>query len=165
MTADKDFKHLVRAFAREHGLSYASARSHLRESESHRREEHRTVRFEPVLPILRVFDETKAKQFYIDYLGMTIDWEHRFDDGMPLYMQVSRGALVLHLSEHHGDGTPGTHVLANMDGIADLCAELAAKAGIATINPGLEHDELGTWMKVTDPFGNQLGFRQATERH
>lgn len=46
----------------------------------------------------------------MDYLGCTVDWEHRFDDLAPLYMQVSRGSLVLHLSEHYGDGTPGAVV-------------------------------------------------------
>jgi glyoxalase superfamily protein len=50
--------------------------------------------------ILRIFDEAKAK----------VDWEHRFEEGLPLYMQVSRDGSVLHLSEHRGDGTPGVAV-------------------------------------------------------
>jgi len=55
-----------------------------------------------VIPIMRIFDERRAREFYVDYLGFAVDWEHRFDGQGPLYMQVSRGALVLHLSEHHG---------------------------------------------------------------
>ena len=39
------------------------------------------------VPILRMFDEAKAKEFYVDFLGFKIDWEHRFDAGAPLYMQ------------------------------------------------------------------------------
>ena len=62
--------------------------------------------FRRVVPVLRIFDVGKAKEFYAGFLGFTIDWEHRFDDRAPLYMQVSRNGLVLHLSEHHGDGTP-----------------------------------------------------------
>ena len=58
------------------------------------------------VPILRIFSVEKAKEFYVDYLGFTIDWEHRFSDGDPLYMQVSLGTLVIHLSEHHGDACP-----------------------------------------------------------
>ena len=54
-------------------------------------------------PILRIFDEARAREFYQDYLGFRIDWEHRFAPGMPLYLQVSRVDCVLHLSEHHGD--------------------------------------------------------------
>ena len=58
-------------------------------------------------PILRIFDEAKAREFYVGYLGFRIDWEHRFAPGMPLYLQVSRDGCVLHLSEHHGDACPG----------------------------------------------------------
>ena len=35
--------------------------------------------FHPVVPILRSFDEGKAREFYVDWLGFRIDWEHRFD--------------------------------------------------------------------------------------
>ena len=111
-----------------------------------------------VAPILRVFDEAKAKEFYVDYLGMTVDFEHRFEPDFPLYFQVSRDDVVLHLSEHHGDGTPGTHVLIYMTGAADLHAELQPKMSVGHNTPGLETDEIGTWVKVHDPFGNVLSF-------
>lgn len=68
------------------------------------------VAFSKAVPILRIFDINKARQFYVDYLGVTVDWEHRFSEDAPLYMQVSRGGMVLHLSEHHGDATPGSVV-------------------------------------------------------
>jgi hypothetical protein len=38
-----------------------------------------------------------------------VDWQEGEGD-QPIYLQVSRGDLVLHLSSHHGDGTPGTAV-------------------------------------------------------
>ena len=60
-----------------------------------------------IIPILRSFDEGKLRAFYLDYLGFLIDWEHRFGPGMPLYLQVSRGDWIIHLSEHHGDACPG----------------------------------------------------------
>jgi len=52
------------------------------------------------VPTLRIFDEAKAREFYVDFLGFAIDWEHRFEDGLPLYMQLSKDDCVLHLSEH-----------------------------------------------------------------
>lgn len=58
-------------------------------------------------PILRIFDEAKAKEFYVGFLGFTVDWEHRFEAGLPLYMQVSKDDCIIHLSEHHGDCSPG----------------------------------------------------------
>lgn len=68
------------------------------------------VTFQRVIPILRIFDVDRAREFYVDHLGFVVDWEHRFEERLPLYMQVSRGGLVLHLSEHHGDGAPGSTV-------------------------------------------------------
>jgi hypothetical protein len=61
----------------------------------------------PPILILRMFDEAKAKEFYLDFLGFTLDWEHRFEAQLPLYMQISKDRCILHLSEYHGDGSPG----------------------------------------------------------
>jgi hypothetical protein len=68
------------------------------------------IQFEQVIPILRIFDVPKADEFYLGFLGFSIDWDHRFDENAPLYRQVSRNGLVLHLSEHHGDGSPGARL-------------------------------------------------------
>jgi catechol 2,3-dioxygenase-like lactoylglutathione lyase family enzyme len=116
------------------------------------------MQLERVAPILRIFDEAKAKEFYVDYLGMTVDFEHRFEPGLPLYMQVSRDNIALHLSEHYGDGSPGTHVLIYTAGLDALHAELSPKSDIGRNRPGLETDEIGTWLVVYDPFGNVLKF-------
>ena len=117
------------------------------------------VSFTRVVPILRIFDVGKAREFYVDYLGCTIDWEHRFADGAPLYMQVSRAGLVLHLSEHHGDGTPGSTVYVETAGVRDFHAELRGRK-YRYLNPGLEGHEIGTCMTLLDPFGNTLRFNE-----
>ena len=57
------------------------------------------------IPILRIFSEDKAKEFYLDFLGFTWDWDHRFKPGLPLYARITRSGLTLHRSEHHGDST------------------------------------------------------------
>lgn len=67
------------------------------------------IEFLHAVPLLRIFDVAKAREFYVGWLGFTIDWEHRFDARAPLYMQVSRAGLVLHLTEHHGDCCPTSH--------------------------------------------------------
>ncbi|MFD8547788.1 glyoxalase superfamily protein [Streptomyces sp. NPDC059649] len=113
------------------------------------------VTFGRAVPVLRIFDVAKAHEFYVGHLGCTVDWEHRFEPGMPLYTQVSRGDLVLHLSEHHGDGTPGGVVYTELTGVRALHAELAAK-DYPYLRPGLEHDEIGWSLTLTDPFGNRL---------
>jgi catechol 2,3-dioxygenase-like lactoylglutathione lyase family enzyme len=65
------------------------------------------MRLSAAIPILRIFSEEKAKEFYVDFLGFRIEWEHRFGDNFPLYAQIKRSELIIHLSEHHGDATPG----------------------------------------------------------
>ena len=79
------------------------------------------------IPIMRIFDEDKAKEFYLGFLGMELDWEHRFEDGYPIYMQVSLGDFVLHLSEHSGDCTPGSKVFVNVSNLDQLFAQVTAK--------------------------------------
>ncbi len=115
-----------------------------------------------VVPVLRSFDETKARGFYLDYLGMTADWEHRFEPHLPLYLQVSRGDLVLHLSEHHGDATPGSTVYVAMTGLTQFHDELAER-DYPHLNPEVGTDELGTWLELIDPFGNRLRFHEPNE--
>jgi len=112
-------------------------------------------------PILRIFDEEKAKEFYVDFLGFKVDWEHRFEPGLPLYLQVSRGGCILHLSEHHGDCCPGSAMRIGVDGIDELHAELAARQ-YKHARPALDDTPWGTRdMSVKDPFGNRLTFTTA----
>jgi len=119
-----------------------------------------SIAFGPAIPTLRSFDEAKAKEFYIDFLGCTIDWEHRFEPTLPLYMQVSRGSLVLHVSEHHGDGSPGAHVSVETTGLDELHAELNGKA-YKYGRPGIvDRPWNARTLKVHDPFGNQIMFNE-----
>jgi catechol 2,3-dioxygenase-like lactoylglutathione lyase family enzyme len=104
--------------------------------------------------VLRSFDEAKAREFYVDFLGFTVDWKHRFEPGMPLYMQVSRAGIEFHISEHHGSGSPGAHVRVIIKGVRELHAELSAKK-YKYNRPGLERPEWGgTEVAVIDPANN-----------
>jgi uncharacterized glyoxalase superfamily protein PhnB len=95
-------------------------------------------------------------------LGFKVDWAHRFEDDLPLYMQISRGDCVLHLSEHHGDCCPGAALRIEINPIESFHQELAS-ARYKYARPGLEQTPWGsTDMKVTDPFGNRLTFTDAT---
>ena len=119
-----------------------------------------TIRFERTVPILRIFSEEKAKEFYLGFLGFRLDWEHRFEPDAPVYMQVSRGEMVLHLSEHHGDGAPGIVVFVDMIGLDDLHAEVTAKA-YRYLRPGIEDAPWGARvMTVIDPFSNRIRFSE-----
>jgi catechol 2,3-dioxygenase-like lactoylglutathione lyase family enzyme len=122
-----------------------------------------TITFERVIPILRIFDLAKADEFYLNYLGFRMDWDHRFDDNSPLYRQISRGDLILHLSEHHGDGSPGARIRVTMRGVEAFHKELAAKT-YRYMRPGLEATPWNTReIGVIDPFGNSLSFSEPIE--
>jgi uncharacterized glyoxalase superfamily protein PhnB len=109
-----------------------------------------------VIPVLRIFSIEKAKEFYFDYLGFKLDFEHRFDANAPLFMQVSRDGLVLRLSEHYGDGTPGSVFTAHVAGLRELHEELKAK-NYGYYRPGLEKTFYGALhLTLLDPFGNRL---------
>jgi uncharacterized glyoxalase superfamily protein PhnB len=113
--------------------------------------------FGKVTPILRIFDETKAKEFYVDFLGFTVDWEHRFQEDLPLYMQVSKDGCLLHLSEHHGDASPGAALRIETTELDAFRASLLKKH-YKYARPGIQEMPWGREMSIADPFGNKLIF-------
>jgi uncharacterized glyoxalase superfamily protein PhnB len=113
-----------------------------------------------VIPILRIFDVEKAREFYVGFLGFRVEWEHRFEEGAPLYMQISRGGLVIHLSEHHGDCCPGAAVFVRMTGLDELHREISAK-GYRFMRPGIRPTPWNArMMEVIDPFNNRIRFNE-----
>ncbi|TCM56228.1 hypothetical protein C8J36_103603 [Rhizobium sp. PP-F2F-G48] len=115
------------------------------------------VGIKPAIPIFRIFSVEKAMEFYLGFLGFKLDWEHRFSEGAPLYAQVSREGLTLHLSEHAGDTTPGTRIFVPIGDAKALQAELSSR-NYAHMNPGLETAPWGLEVTVTDPFANRITF-------
>ncbi|MGB3443817.1 MAG: glyoxalase superfamily protein [Actinophytocola sp.] len=116
------------------------------------------------VPILRIFDEAMAREFYVDYLGCTVEWEHRFEPGMPLYTRIRRDQLVIDLSEHHGDGTPGSAVWVPVTDVHALHGELSAK-NHPRQRPGVdEHAPGGPTLTIIDPFANVIRFCQVVDR-
>jgi uncharacterized glyoxalase superfamily protein PhnB len=112
------------------------------------------------IPLLRIFDPQLAKDFYGGFLGFDIDWEHRFDERAPLYMQVSRAGCVLHLTQHHGDCCPGSTVFVWMTGIDEFHAEITSK-GYPFNRPGIERTFYDSkCVEVIDPFGNRIRFNE-----
>ncbi|MGI9232771.1 MAG: glyoxalase superfamily protein [Woeseiaceae bacterium] len=109
-------------------------------------------------PVFRIFDETKAKEFYVGFLGFSVDWEHRFEEGLPLYFAVSRDDVKIHLTEHHGDCCPGAAVRIETDNLQALHGELGEK-NYGFARPGIEDMPWGSKeMSIMDPFGNRLTF-------
>ena len=117
--------------------------------------------FGKTTPILRILDEGKAKEFYVDFLGFKVDWEHRVEEGLPLYMQISKNDCILHLSEHHGDCCPGAAMRIETNELEAFQKALLAK-NHKYVRPSIEEMPWGSReMSVIDPFGNRLTFTSA----
>ena len=117
----------------------------------------------PAIPILRIFDVAIAHRFYLEALGFSVDWEHRFEGTSPLYTQISRDGILLHLSEHVGDGTPGSAVWIPVDDVRALYDEVRrAPFDALKQSPGFDAEDGpgGPGFSLIDPFGNQLRFAQ-----
>lgn len=117
-----------------------------------------------VKPILRIFDYEKALAFYIRWLGFTIDWEYK-QPGTPVYLQISFLEIVIHLSEHHGDASPGARVFIDDFKQLEAYQKRLLEKEYAYNKPGIVvpfYDAGALEMTVTDPFGNRLTF---VERH
>lgn len=130
-------------------------------SQSDNGKENDTLSATQTIPMLRIFDKSKAVEFYVDWLGFSVDWEHSFSEGKPpVYMQVSKSSIVIHLTEHHGDCTPGGKVYIECTGLRPYHRKLLDKQYLYNA-PGLE---IAPWkslcMEVVDPFGNKLLFSE-----
>jgi len=116
------------------------------------------------VPIIRIFSVEKAIEFYVGFLGFSTAWTHQRTDASPQYIQVARSGLTLHLSEHHGDASPGATVFVAAKGLAALHRELGAK-DYAYMRPGIEETDYGhRVLEVWDPFGNRLRFSERIEK-
>ncbi len=114
------------------------------------------------IPLLRIFDVAKAEAFYIDWLGFQTDWQHKFEENAPVYWQISKDNLTIHLTEHHGDCCPGAKVFVECTELTALHAGLIAK-NYRFNRPALEKAFWGALtMEVVDPFGNKLLFSEST---
>jgi uncharacterized glyoxalase superfamily protein PhnB len=114
--------------------------------------------YKSVTPIFRIFDIEKAKEFYIEYLSFNLDWQHQFEENFPLYLQVSSNDCIIHLSEHHGDCSPGAAIRVEVVGIEAMHEDLSSKK-YKYAKPAIEFTPWNTKeMQVTDPFGNKINF-------
>lgn len=118
------------------------------------------MQVDKVIPVLRIFDYAKAMEFYRDWLEFEVEWEHRFEPGAPVYIQLTKNGITLHLSEHHGDGSPGIQVFVWCTGLKTYHEALLAKQ-YTYGHPGLEKAFYEAWsMQVIDPFGNKITFNE-----
>lgn len=102
---------------------------------------------EQAIPILKTADAAAALPWY-ERLGFTKRWEHRFEPGFPLFVEVARGEVRLFLSEHEGDARPDGLVYLRLSDVDAVAAEFGLDA---------DDTEWGTReIELRDPDGNRL---------
>ncbi|MCP2169751.1 glyoxalase superfamily protein [Goodfellowiella coeruleoviolacea] len=101
---------------------------------------------EQVIPILRVADAAAAVRWY-QRLGFSQQWEHRFEPGLPAFVEVARGQVSLFLSEHTGDARPDTLVYLRVSDVDAIAAEFGVQP---------ERAPWGREIELRDPDGNRL---------
>jgi len=111
------------------------------------------------IPTLRILDYRKAMNFYIEGLGFNIDWEHRFSANEPIYMQISRNGLTLHLSENKRFKT-GVIVFVDCKELNDFYTDLNNRKNQIELNKPHKTNWQTIQMEIEDPFGNLLRFNE-----
>jgi catechol 2,3-dioxygenase-like lactoylglutathione lyase family enzyme len=120
------------------------------------------------IPVLRIFAVDPALQFYVDFLGFTLDFGGpNGGPGTPYYGQVSYATTTLHLAEAAYDASQGATVFVWMDGIDQLRERLNERRtevpvwGPAVWTPEVEKAQWnGRVLTIADPFGNHLRFSE-----
>jgi catechol 2,3-dioxygenase-like lactoylglutathione lyase family enzyme len=101
-----------------------------------------------VVPFLRVRDAEASAAWY-ERLGFEIEWTHRFEEGLPLFVSIVKaGESRIFLSEHEGDARPDTLLYLYVDDLDAIAGKFGAP--IHTAEYGMREVEL------TDPDGNRL---------
>ena len=116
------------------------------------------VSLQPPVPVMRVSSAMEARKFYVDFLGFAVDWGWSENNQRPLYAQVSRSGVTLHLSEHH-IVNGATELLIRVTGLAALQEELSLKAHPYALRFRQTQDDRRE-IQITDPFGNLLRFSE-----
>lgn len=108
-----------------------------------------------VIPALRIGDYERAKGFYLDGLGFSLDWEHRFEPGFPVFVQITREGMTIYLTQHRGDCAPGGLVHFFVDDVDALHAEFVGR-GVPIDQPPGDNLPGIRDMQIIDPDGNKL---------
>jgi catechol 2,3-dioxygenase-like lactoylglutathione lyase family enzyme len=108
-----------------------------------------------VVPVLRTHALERSRRFYVDALGFEIDWEWRPEPQLPAFLQLSKAGLSIYLSEHAGDGPPGSTVYLYVSDV-DAWHREVQDAGLAVESPPSDQPWGNREMSLRDPDGNRL---------
>jgi catechol 2,3-dioxygenase-like lactoylglutathione lyase family enzyme len=107
-----------------------------------------------VTPVLRAHDAHASAQWYAR-LGFEIEFEHRFEPGLPLFVGLRAGDCELFVSEHLGDAPENGLVYVHVDDVDAIAADFGVDA--EDMPWGMREVELA------DPAGNRIRIGSASD--
>ncbi|NPC55679.1 VOC family protein [Caenimonas sp. S4] len=110
-----------------------------------------------VIPQLRITSARDSLPFYLQGLGFVIDWQHQFEPGSPLFLQLTRACQTIFLTEHTGDCQVGGAVYFIVPDVDDCYRDFTAR-GFAKTAPPADTSWGSREMVIVDPDGNRLRF-------
>ena len=115
-----------------------------------------------VTPIFIISDYSLALDFYVGWLGFLIDWEGPLAAGSRHYFQVSRGSVILHLTDDTTESCPGAKAVAEVTGLLVYHHQLQSKKSAFELPPlhKANWSDKVVQLEVADPFGNRLVFAE-----
>lgn len=110
-----------------------------------------------VIPQLRMLSAAISQPFYEQGMGFAVDWQHRFEPGLPLFLQLTRAGQTLFLTEHAGDCVAGGAAYFKVPDVDELFRDFQARGIVPCQAPS--DTPWGTReMAFMDPAGNRLRF-------
>ena len=113
-----------------------------------------------VIPQLRITSAPRSLEFYVNGLGFAVDWQHQFEPGFPLFMQLTRMSQTIFLTEHTGDCVVGGAVYFLVPDVDRCFAEFSSR-GVSLTAPPADTPWGTREMVATDPDGSRLRFASA----
>ena len=110
-----------------------------------------------VIPQLRMLSAAISRPFYENGLGFSVDWQHQFGPGFPLFLQLTRAGQTLFLTEHAGDCHVGGTVYFKVTDVDALFREFIGR-GVVRPEPASNTPWGTREMSFMDPDGNRLRF-------
>ena len=99
----------------------------------------------------------RGLEFYVNGPGFAVDWEHQFEPGFPLFMQLTRLGQTIFLAEYTGDCTVSGAVYFLVPDV-DRCFAAFSGSGVSLTAPPADTPWGTREMGATDPDGNRLRF-------
>jgi len=118
-----------------------------------------TAKVTQCIPALQSNDAAASFAFYQSALGFQKNWEHRYAEGLPLFIEMSIEGMTVFITEHENESAFGSELYFYVEEIDALAASIKEKGIPFEVEP--YDTPYGTReFNLKDPDGNKLRIGQ-----